>query len=457
MRKFFLCLLTLCFVFESALPVYGQDAAFEILQKSMMDMQKTMQQLQQTVAQQNELIQRQQIQINAIESKARVTIAEPNQTSTPVMPGGLNRAGSGKWNPEIGVIADIVGQMDSPGREDEEGRDRISARHLELAFGSAIDAYSRLDATIALSDFEDVHLEEAYYTNHALPLGLTGRLGRLKPRIGKVIPVHRDSLDTVDVPLVIQRFFGPEGYSKSGAELTKPFSFTDKVSHSFAFGILEGGSGEDHGHAEEEGEEDARMFGESRRHPTLFANLKNYLELTRDTGIEAGLSYLTGGSQTKNPSFGTHVIGSDLTWTWNYADQRHFKLQNENFFGRRSEQRGEAVGDDEDTAEVELTTFPEVDDSQNFWGSYFLADWRFNPKWAVGSRLDYVKLVRGVTLQNSDGYDLGWAAYLTFYQSEFARWRLQLNHKNLTDGKDPVLEGFIQGTFAIGEHKHKIS
>ncbi|HCM42999.1 MAG TPA: hypothetical protein DIS66_06795 [Candidatus Omnitrophica bacterium] len=453
MRKFFLCFLTLCFVFESALPGYAQDAGFEMLQKSMMEMQKNMQQLQQTIAQQSELIQKQQLQINAIENKTSVAIAGPNQTSIPVMAGGLNRAASGKWNPEIGVIADIVGQVDSPSREDEEGRDRISARHLELSFGSAIDAYSRLDATVALSDFEDVHLEEAYYTNHALPWGLTGRLGRMKPRIGKVIPIHRDSLDTVDVPLVIQRFFGPEGFSKSGADLTKPFSFTDKVSHSVAFGILEGGSGEDHGHEEEEeDEEDARMFGESRRHPTLYAHLKNYLELTPNSGIEGGVSYLTGGSDTKN-TFGTHVIGSDLTWIWNYADQRHVKLQGESFFGSRSEERGEEVNDEI----LNVTNFPEVDDSNNFWGSYILADWRFHPKWAVGSRFDHVSLIKNAALEAKDGYDMGWATYLTFYQSEFARWRLQLNQRNLTDGKDPILEGFIQGTFAIGEHKHKIS
>jgi len=456
MRKFFLCLLTLCFVFESALPVYGQDAAFEMLQKSMMEMQKSMQQLQQTIAQQNELIQKQQLQINAVESKANVAIAGPAaRGTTPVMAGGLDRSRSGLWNPEIGVIADIVGQVDSPSREDEGGRDRISARHLELVLGSEIDAYSRLDATIAFSDFEDVHLEEAFYTNHALPWGFTGRLGRMKPRIGKVIPVHRDTLDTVDVPLVIQRFFGPEGFSKTGAELTKPFSFTDKVSHSIAFGILEGGSGDVHGHeAEEEDDHDeaARMFGESRRHPTLYAHLKNYLELTPNSGIEAGVSYLTGGSDTK-ATFGTHVIGTDLTWTWNYADQRHVKLQGESFFGRRSEARGDEVEDEE----LNVTNFPEIDDSDNFWGSYILADWRFHPKWAVGGRFDHVNLIKNEALETKDGYDMGWAAYLTFYQSEFARWRLQLNQRNLTDGKDPILEGFIQGTFAIGEHKHKIS
>lgn len=448
MRKLILCLFIFYFFSQ---PVFAQDTTFEILQKSMADVQKNMQALQQTILQQNELIQKQQLQINALETKTNVAIAGPG--ATPVMRGKLDRAKTGLWNPEIGVVADIVGQVDSPGREDEEGRDRISARELELTFGSAIDAYSRLDATIGFSDFEEVHLEEAYYTNHALPFGLTGRLGRLKPRIGKVLPMHRDSLDTVDEPLVIQRFFGPEGFSKSGLELSKPFSFTDKLAHSFAFGVLEGGSGEDHGHEEEEeGEEDARMFGESRRHPTLFAHLKNYLELTPATGIEAGISYMTGGSDTKN-TFGTHVIGSDFTWIWNYADQRHFKLQNENFFGRRSEERGEEVED----ADLNVTNFPEVDDSDNFWGSYFLADWRFHPMWAVGTRLDYVNLIKNAGLETKDGYDLGWAAYLTFYQSEFARWRLQLNQRNLTDGKDPILEGFIQGTFAIGEHKHKLT
>jgi hypothetical protein len=44
---------------------------------------------------------------------------------------------------------------------------------------------------------------------------------------------------------------------------------------------------------------------------------------------------------------------------------------------------------------------------------------------------------------------------ITFYQSEFARWRLQYQRADLADGTDDN-RFFLQGTFAIGVHKHMI-
>lgn len=439
MRKFLLCLFTLCFLLNSAFPLYSQEAGFEMLQKSMLDMQKSMQQLQQTIAQQNEIIQKQQIQINAIETKTAVTIPIPG--STPVMPGGMaNRQLDGRWNPEIGVVADIVGNWDSPGNEDAEGRDRVSARELELVLGSAVDPYSRLDATIAFSDFEEASLEEAYYTHYGLPLGVTGRLGKFKPHLGKALQMHRDSLDTVDQPLVIQRYFGVEGYNKAGVDLTKNLDLGLPVSQQVSVGLLEGGNGED-----------GTLFNESRRHPALYAHLKNYFDVTPESGLELGMSYLTGSSDT-DMTFGTHILGGDATYIWRYADQRHFKFQAETFAGTRHEN----IGDESVDPDTGASSFPEVDDSRGFWGSYILADWRFSPRWAVGTRFDHVSLIRTLDLVDSDGPDVGWAAYLTFYQSEFARWRLQVNQRNVTVGNNEY-EALVQGTFAIGEHKHKLT
>ena len=45
--------------------------------------------------------------------------------------------------------------------------------------------------------------------------------------------------------------------------------------------------------------------------------------------------------------------------------------------------------------------------------------------------------------------------YLTFYQSEFARWRAQYQYAETADGKDDN-RVMLQGVFAIGTHKHAI-
>ncbi len=345
----------------------------------------------------------------------------PPPFTTPAGPSSSrSRALQGRWNPDIGVVADTVLKLDSP-RADAEGADRISVREVELVFGSAVDPYSRLDATVSFSDFEEAGLEEAYYSHYGLPWGITARLGRFKPNIGKVLPVHRDSLDTVDEPLVIQRYFGVEGYNKSGGDIKKILDLPWASTHQVSLGILEGGNGES-----------GTLFGEARRHPTIYSHLKNYWDLNDATGLEIGASHLVG-SRDDDSTFEVNVTGLDSTLIYRFADQRHFKLQGEAFHANRTESVG---------------------NNRNLWGSYVLADLRFHPQWAAGFRFDHVQLVDNA-IANPHSADVGYTGYLTFYQSEFARWRAQLTHLDLADGNndDQIL---IQGTFAIGEHKHKL-
>ncbi len=375
-------------------------------------------------------VENQQREITALKGQPPPFTAPVAASST----GG--RALQGRWNPDIGVVADTVLKLDSP-REDAEGADRISARELELVFGSAVDPYSRLDATVSFSDFEEAGLEEAYYTHYGLPWGITGRLGRFKPNIGKALPAHRDSLDTVDEPLVIQRYFGLEGYNKSGADIKKTLDLPWPSTHQVSLGILEGGNGED-----------GTLFGETRRRPTIYSHLKNYWDLNDATGLELGVSHLAG-SRDADTSFEVSVVGLDGTLIYRYADQRHLKLQSEAFHVNRKESFVET--EDEDTGEI---FFNDLDDNRGLWGSYILADLRFHPQWATGCRFDHVQLVDDA-IDNPNSADVGYTGYLTFYQSEFARWRAQVTHLDLANGQDDN-QVMIQGTFAIGEHKHKL-
>lgn len=361
----------------------------------------------------------------------------PPPFTTPAGPAAGARSLQGRWNPDIGVVADTVLTLDSP-RRDTEGADRVSVRELELVFGSAVDPYSRLDATISFSDFEEAGLEEAYYTHFGLPWETTARVGRFKPHVGKALQVHRDSLDTVDEPLVVQRYFGAEGYNKSGADLTKPIDLPWAVTHEASIGVLEGGNGEG-----------GTLFGTSRREPTLYVRLKNYLDLNDSNGLEFGVSFLAG-SRDDDSSFETNVLGFDGTWIYRYADQRHLKLQGEVFGVSRTESFYELTN--EATGAI---TFQDLDDARSLVGGYALADLRFHPQWATGFRFDQVQTIDDV-VSNPEAFDVGYTGYLTFHQSEFARWRAQFTHLDLVTGNDDD-RVLVQGTFAIGEHKHKIS
>jgi hypothetical protein len=267
-------------------------------------------------------------------------------------------------------MADTVLKLDSS-KADVEGNNRLSLRELELILGSNIDPFSRLDATISFSDSEAPDLEEAYITRFGLPFDTTAKIGELKPRIGKVLGVHRDGIETVDEPLVIQRYFGTEGMHKAGAEITKTLDLPLPVTQQVMVGVMQGGNG--------------------------------------DNGTAFGT---TGRALNAN---------------------QDIKLQAEAF---------------------NLNREKTVNADGNLWGAYGLLDVHFLPAWSAGLRYDYAELVDN-PVENSRKADYGGTAYLTFVQSEFARWRVQYEHTVLATGKDDNTV-YLQGTFVIGDHKHKL-
>lgn len=415
----------------------ADDAGMVSLRQEILQLKSVVQDLKGVVDQQSEVIRSQGIKIGQLETMRSAVAADPSVSAATSTSAPAGRIIPGRWNPEIGVVADMAGQF-TDSKEDAEGEDRWSVRELEVVFGSNVDPYSRLDATVAFSDFEEASLEEAYLTRFELPWGTTGRVGRFLPRIGKAIPVHRDSLETVDEPLVIQRWFGHHGYAKTGADLTKILDLPFASSHEVTAGILEGGNGEE-----------GTLFGESRR-PTYYSHLKNYWELGDASGIEWGVSHLLGSKDGRS-SNSVSVIGTDLTYTHRFGESTALKLQGEAYQQNRRDTQYEVV--DDATSEI---FFNDLDG--NLWGGYGLADLRFHPQWSAGYRGDYVEPVDN-DLANPDKAEVAHSIYLTFYQSEFARWRAQVTHFDsvMTGSDDGDWQLMLQGTFAIGEHKHKIN
>ena len=434
MKKIFLCALCLLCSFHSmaSAETMISESQYQVLESNLQELNQVVMELKNTV-------DSQKVEIEYLKSN-QIRGSEPAQTAAlpPVTSQG-SRTLQGRWNPDVGVVADAVLSQDSP-RSDGEGADRLSVRETELVFGSPVDPYSRLDATISFSDFEDPGLEEAYYTHFDIfGSGITGRLGRFKPMVGKAASVHRDSLDTVDEPLVVQHYFGLEGFNKSGADIARDIELPWAVTHRLTLGILEGGNGEG-----------GTLFGETRRRPTIYTHLKNYADLNDSTGLEMGITQLFG-SRDEDSGFESSVLGFDVTLIHHYEDQRHVKIQSEGY--RLSRSKSFYSLEDPVSGNV---TFQDLDDAKNLWGGYSLLDWRFDPRWAAGFRFDDLQLVETAdNFANPDSHEVGYTGYLTFYQSEFARWRLQLTHVDLTNGEDDN-RFFVQGTFAIGEHKHKL-
>lgn len=363
-----------------------------------------------------EIMAAQQIEINALKELKQVSSVPINQPAP--APSRPSSASAGRWNPDIGVIGDVVFKHDSP-KTDTEGSDRLSVRELELVMGSYIDPYSRMDVNIAFSDFEDVELQEAYITRFGLPLETTARIGRSKPKVGKALLYHRDILDTADYPLAIQRYFGLDGLNKTGVDFTKPLNLPFDSAHEFTVGVIEGANGEG-----------GTAFGDSRRRPTIYSHLKNFWDISDVTNFELGASHMIG-SQDADAGMETNVGALDGTLVHLYGPDQRIKFQNELFYLNKKETL-----------------------DQSSIGAYSLLDVKFHKRWSTGLRFDYAELP--ATPFINPEYDHGYTGYITFFQTEFARWRVQFNRIESNSGKDDN-QVLIQGIFAIGEHKHKLS
>lgn len=432
--------------------------------------------LQDTVSKLESVIKLQQDQIEELktkkEQKNEIPETKPAGSETGFQVASNNLSG---FNPEIGVVTDIVAKL-TESDEDSHGNDRISARHVEFVFGHDIDPYSRLDVTYTLSDLEDPHLEEAYITHWGLPYDTKVRLGRFYPRIGKYAGLHLDQLDTVDQALVVEDLFGHEGYSRSAVELSNfiPVPW-NSVTHEVSLGVAEGGVG--HG---------GKVFGDTRRRPTFFSHVRNFWDVSDMSTFELSGSYLLG-SGDEDSSYEVDLFGLHSTYVHHFNGVNRLKLQAEAYFQDRSEAYAASdtdhdhshlsnifknEEDDHDHEEDHEDGHHEEDEHEdhdddhemhedglesfkdNPFGFYTLADYRLSPSWGLGFRYDYLEPL-GLDHDATRSYDSAYTGYLSFYQSEFARWRVQYQHY------DPALgeadnRFFLQGTFAIGVHKHQL-
>jgi len=261
---------------------------------------------------------------------------------------------------------------------------------------------------------------------------IKARLGRLRPKIGKASAIHRDTLDTVDEPLVVARFLGAEGLSRTGLELSGflPTPWTAVV-HELTAGVMEGGIGEG-----------GTLFGSTRRRPSLYAHLKNFWDISDTSNLELGATYLVG-SKDADASFEVNALGLDATLIHHLTPTNKLKWQNEVYL----QDRDEAFSITEDGTRTDFHNQP--------WGGYSLLDYRLSPRFGIGGRFDYVEPVDADPARVIRHADTAWGGYLTFYQSEFARWRLQVRHTNFAAGGDDNTV-FLQGTVAIGVHKHQL-
>lgn len=344
--------------------------------------------------------------------------ARPEAAAPASAPGGLN--------PDVSLIADFLVDL-SPEESTIEGGDRFQLREVEIGLQGAVDPYFRYDAFVAIHGGE-VEIEEAYATTLALPANLQAKVGRFLLPFGKENLTHVPELNTIDHPLVIQEFFGEEGFASTGvwgSVLGAPLGFVQELS------IVAANGAEAHAHEEEE-EDDHEEDGEDQEEGAdLFddladrlyvAHLKNSIDLSGAANLEIGLSW--GTTATEGPR--TNLYGANAIWRWKPPAASKYRsaiLQAEAFWRR------------------------DLSEEEPRFGAFAFGQWQLTRRTHVGARYDYVE-----GIEEAEGETTAGQVLLRFFPTEFSQIRAAYERRAPEHG-DAIDRVLLQTTFALGPHR----
>jgi hypothetical protein len=368
-------------------------------------------------------------------------------------------------NPELSVGIEMFGALVHKDGKFYEGADHVGfhedgemmrtgffVREAAFHLQSMLDPFSMVKVAFALEGGH-AHLEEAYVVyNSVIPrLGIT--LGKFRQSLGAMNRWHRHSLDQFDYPLMLKIPFGPEGLAQTGVSLN--WLMPTWWAHAQEVIIQITNS-----------ENDGMFAGEFFSIPGGLVRLKNYWDLNRDTYLELGLTGLVGFNHRTNwsqtgevelerdpaetavpagsatvvvqmddePLRVSWVAAADFTINWEPVSKSKYRgivWRTEFLYAQRETPAG----------------------SEDLWGGYTYLEGKLVRSLSLGLRGD---LVRGFKSpdENGDEFTYQLSPYLTWWQSEFVRFRVQYDALN-AHGEPLEHRVILQMECAAGPHKHE--
>lgn len=168
----------------------------------------------------------------------------------------------------------------------------------ELRLSAAVDPFWELHAFFTVEE-EALGVEELYALNHSLT-GISLRLGRMRAAFGKHATLHTHQFPFIEAPTPIAAILGDEGYVDEGLETSwlSPLPWFFEITGGFFSGRTKN---------------EGSSFDASGARSDDFAYLlrgKSFHELSENTSLEYGASFLTGHDGSGRPQ---GVFGFDVT------------------------------------------------------------------------------------------------------------------------------------------------
>ncbi len=343
-------------------------------------------------------------------------------------------------NPDIAVVVDFVGLASTKNRD--ATRNRLDIREAELDLRASVDP--RADAVLVLSFARDAfpalfetsdeggpdssaEVEEGYLFLHDFGIpNLTARIGRYHVRFGRQNILHSHDLPTTDTPFVLQSFLAPEALVDSGLELSylipNPWNEYLEI-------ITELNSGEG------AGSESPTLRGDDRaQSPSVVSHFLWNKNITPTANLELGVSSLWGPSENDESD---RVGGRRDVWLYG-ADATLVLRDPSGGFNNQLFQTEAIYGH---------TRQPDGSMASS-WGAYFLGQQQLAKDWYTGVRLDYTE-----DANDNEKKIWGVSPYLTWYWSEFLRFRVSFEHRGGFGGAVDNENLFLfQLTWIFGTH-----
>ena len=336
------------------------------------------------------------------------------------------------FNPDFAVVSDFLGTWSDD--RSNNALNRFDVREVELDLRAAVDP--RADAVAIIAFPRDVandlfsggevptgpdtsvDVEEAYLFLHDFGIpNLTAKLGRFHVRFGRENILHLHDLPTSDPSFVNQAFLGPEALSDSGLSLSYVIPNPWNQYFEVVTEILAG---------EGAGSESPTLAGDlSVDSPAILVHPLWNVDFAKDWNFELGGSWLHGHSGPDN-DLDVDLFGGDATLihtdpSGNFNNQL---FQAEFMHGLVDQISGA---------------------TDRSWGAYLLAQQQVNKDWYFGARLDWTEN------PNDPNQEVwGVAPYVSWYWSEFLRFRIEFEHKDGDVPEENIV--FFQCTWIFGAH-----
>jgi hypothetical protein len=349
------------------------------------------------------------------------------------------------WSTEPNVLAL------QPGDHDPHVRG-FTIPNAELTIDATVDPYFKAFAAIVhkLDDHGEtgVELEEAYFITTSLPHNLQVKGGQFLTEFGRQNAQHPHAWAFVDMPLALNRVFGPDGLRGQGARISwlVPTSFYTEI----MLGVLNSAGGTAFSFRSDAAPDIAGGVPVERPVAGLsdlvFApRITSSVDLTDTQTLLFGVSGAFGPNNTADRSR-TQIYGADLYYKWKPtvapAGFPFVSWQSEAVY--RSYEAGARTS----VADATITLPSETLRDR---GVYSQVLWGIKPRIVAGLRGD-------IALGDPAAFDSELRAdrhrvstNLSWYPSEFSKLRLQYNYDRREGlGDDHSL--WLQVEFILGAH-----